>query len=252
MNIQSTGAILRQPLPEQPKRLTRLLCRLLTAFGRRQVVSLRGLENVAPDRDPFVLAVNHNQRLEAVLLPALLAYERRGRLVHFLADWPMFLVPLVGLLYRRGGVIAVAGKSARPAFLNVLRPLFVEAAPAHEQAVEVLRGGRSIGVFAEGTMNRDPHRLLRGRPGAARMAIEAGVPVVPAGISFPERRGDGPIRDGEPMAIEIGQPLPPPAAAGDGPAVVAGFHRQIFEQVAALCGKSFSPDAPRRKRCLKS
>jgi 1-acyl-sn-glycerol-3-phosphate acyltransferase len=247
MKTQPISAILRQPLPEQPKALTRLLCRLLTAFGRRQLLSLRGLEHVAPERDPFVLAVNHNQRFEAVLLPALLAFERRGRLVHFLADWPMFLVPLVGLLYRRGGVIAVAGKSARPAFLNVFRPLFVDAAPAHEQGVAALRRGRSIGVFAEGTINRDPRRLLRGRPGAARMAIEAGVPVVPAGISFPEHRGEGPIRDGEPMAVEIGPPLQPPP---DAPA--ADFHRQIFEQVAALCGKSFSPDAPRRKTCPKS
>lgn len=238
--------IFSQPLPEQEKPLTRFLCRTLTALGRRQVISLRGLENVAPERDPFVLAVNHNQRYEAVLLPALLAFERRGRLVHFLADWPMFLVPLVGLLYRRGGVIPVAGKSARPAFLNVFRPLFTSGASAHQQGFEALGRGRSIGIFAEGTMNRDPRRLLRGRPGAARLAIAARVPVVPAGISFPEHAGDGPIRDGERMAIEIGAPLAPPPDAGASSA--RAFHEEIFEQVAALCGKSFSPDAPRRRK----
>lgn len=236
--------IFSQPLPDQEKALTRFLCRSLTALGRRRVISLRGLEHVAPERDPFVLAANHSQRLEALLLPALLAFERRGRLVHFLADWPMFLVPLVGLLYRRGGVIPVAGKSARPDFLNVLRPLFTDSAPAHEQGLAVLRRGRSIGVFAEGTMNRDPRRLLRGRPGAARMATAAQVPVVPVGISFPEHRGDGPIRDGERMAIEIGAPLAPPA----GPEGAGDFHRTIFERLAALCGKSYSPDAPRRRK----
>ena len=240
--MKPIAQVLRQPLPEQEKPLTRFLCRALVALGRRQVVSLRGAEHVLPERDPFVLAVNHNQRLEALLLPALLAFERRGRLVHFLADWPMFLVPGVGLLYRRGGVVPVAGKSARPAFLNRLRPLFASGAPAHEKGLKLLRAGRSLGVFAEGTMNRDRHRLLRGRPGAARMAIAAGVPVVPVGISFPGSRG-GPIADGEAMAIEIGPPLAPPAEE----AAAAAFHRTIFERLAALCGKSYSPDAPRRK-----
>lgn len=249
--MKAIATVLRQPLPEQEKPLTRLLVRSLVALGRRRVVSLRGAEHVAPERDPFVLAVNHNQRLEAVLLPALLAFERRGRLVHFLADWPMFLVPLVGLLYRRGGVVPVAGKSARPAFLNVLRPLFASGAPAHEKGLELLRAGRSLGVFAEGTMNRDPRRLLRGRPGAARMAIAAQVPVVPVGISFPGHRGDGPIADGEAMAIEIGPPLRPPSeeppAGREAAALAIQFHRTIFEQLAALCGKSYSADAPRRK-----
>lgn len=236
----------RHPLPEQPSALTRFLARSLMALGGRRVVSVQGEENVAPEYDPFVLVANHNQRLEAVLLPAVLAFARRGRLVHFLADWPMFLVPGVGLLYRQGGVIAVAGKSARPAFLNRLRPLYAPATPAHERALEVLREGRSIGVFAEGTMNRDPKRLLRGRPGAARMAIEAGVRVVPVGISFPHHQGDVPIPDGEPMAITFGPPLEPPREV-DGTREVQVFHQQIFEQLSALCGKTFSPDAPRRK-----
>ncbi len=236
-------ATFRRPLPEQPSRTTRILCRLLAGWGRRRVLAFSGAENVAPERDPFVLVANHSQRLEAVLLPALLAWERRGRLVHFLADWPMLLVPLVGFIYRHGGVIPVAGKSARPAALNVFRPLLVDGAPAHQRALAVLRQGRSIGVFPEGTMNRDPRRLLRGRPGAAHMAIAAGVPVVPVGIAFPEHRGGGPIGDGEAMAITIGEPLRPPAGEDAAPA----FHRQIFERLAALSGKDYSPDAPRRK-----
>jgi len=240
------SSVFSQPLPRQDKPLTRFLCRLLTAIGRKSLVRLRGSENVAPHLDPFLLVANHNQRLEAALLPALLTFERQGKLVHFLADWPMFLVPFVGLLYRRGGVIPVAGKSARPAFLNVLRPLFVDATPAHDRALAVLREGRSIGVFPEGTMNRDPRFLLRGRPGAARMAIAAQVPVVPVGISFPHHRGEGPIRDGEAMAIEIGSSLSPPKSSDKN--ALLGFHQQIFERLAALSGKTFSPDAPRRKK----
>ena len=238
-------ATFRQPLPEQPSRLTRFCARGLMALGRRHLLEVRGAENVAPELDPFVLVANHNQRFEAVLLPALLAFARRGRLVHFLADWPMFLVPPVGLLYRQAGVIAVAGKSARPAFLNVLRPLFAPAEPAHERALALLRRGRSIGFFPEGTMNRDPRRLLRGRSGAAKVAIAAGVKVVPVGISFPLHHGDGPIGDFEPMAIEFGSPIEPPAAS---PSAVSLFHQQIFTRLAALCGKTYSPDAPRSNK----
>ena len=78
------------------------------------------------------------------------------------------------------------------------------------------------------------------------MAIEAGVRVVPVGISFPHHQGDAPIPDGEPMAITFGPSLEPPREV-DGTREVQAFHQQIFEQLSALCGKTFSPDAPRRK-----
>ncbi len=84
-------ATFRRPLPEQPNGLTRFLCRLLAAFGSRRVVALRGAEHVAPERDPFVLVANHSQRLEAVLLPALLdlgAARPAGAFPGRLADVP--------------------------------------------------------------------------------------------------------------------------------------------------------------------
>jgi hypothetical protein len=39
--------------------------------------------------------------------------------------------------------------------------------------------GRSVGIFPEGTVNRDPHRLLAGRRSAALLSLERRVPVVP-------------------------------------------------------------------------
>ena len=47
--------------------------------------------------------------------------------------------------------------------------------------VEVLKGGDLLGIYPEGTRSPDG-RLYRGKTGAARMAIEAGVPVIPVAM----------------------------------------------------------------------
>lgn len=49
------------------------------------------------------------------------------------------------------------------------------------RAIEVARRGGLIGLFPEGRINNEPD-LLRGRRGAARIAVGAGVPLIPVGI----------------------------------------------------------------------
>lgn len=240
----------RRPLPHlDDEPATKWICRGLTALARRRwLLEVEGLEHVAPERDPFVLASNHSQRPEAVLLPTLLIFHRHGEKVRFLADWPMMLVPGVAMLYRRSGVIPVFGKSARPALLNPLKRFFRrEEGTSWQRARRVLEAGGSVGVFPEGTMNRRPGRLLRGRPGAALLALQAGVPVVPTGIRFPRHRGDGPIGDGERFAVRFGAPLEPPAVEeNEAKTEARAFHARIMREIACLSGKSWSPDADRR------
>lgn len=223
------------------------MVRLVTRLGRRQVLAVDGLEHVTPENDPFVLVGNHNQRLEAVLLPAILIAMREGKRLHFLADWPMMLIPGVGFLYRRGGVIPVGNKSARFKFLDVLRPLYCPREPALQRAKQTLRRGASIGIFPETTINRDPRRLLRGRPSAARLALEAGVPIVPFGIRFPELPADAArISDRDRLTITIGEPIEtPPPTPRVSVATVRAWHARIMTDIARLSGKSWSPDAPR-------
>jgi 1-acyl-sn-glycerol-3-phosphate acyltransferase len=221
-------------------------------WSRRYVLEVRGLEKVAPEADPFLFVANHSQRLEAVLLPALLIFHRRGKLVHFLADWPTLLVPGAGLLLRRSGAITVASKSARWPILNRLRPLFAHPEPAFERARRALLSGSPVGIFPEATMNRDPRRLLRGQTGAARLALRTGVPVVPAGIRFPahDLGPDRPIADREPMVIEIGDPIAPPVPAADAPperGAVRELHALVMTELARLSGKSWTPQAQRRR-----
>jgi len=228
--------------------LTRWLCRAMVWRARSEVASIEGLEHVAPASDPVIVAANHSQRRETLWLAALLAWHRGGRFVRFLADWPMTLVPGVASLYARSGAILVGTKKPRVRALDRFRPTGA-GATAFEAALAALRAGDSVGVYPEATMNRRRDRLLPGRRGAARLALAARVPVVPVGIRYAP--GEGPIRDGEPMAISIGPPiLPPPRDERPGipdRAALEALHAEILGAIAARCGKAWSPRASRRR-----
>jgi 1-acyl-sn-glycerol-3-phosphate acyltransferase len=228
--------ILQWPLPHQGP-ADRLLLRALALVARSQVRSISGLENLRPAMDPFILVANHSTRREALLMPALMVLHRGGRLIHFLADWNFCLIPGVGLIYRRSGAIIIARKPARPRVLNLFKPLFVEDEPALEQARTHLLAGRSVGMFPEGTVNRDPTRLLAGRSGAARLSLETGAPIVPMGIRFPDAHMRPPSPG--PMEIRIGAPLyPTEIMPGPAPlAAVRAWHAMLMTEIGRLSGK---------------
>jgi 1-acyl-sn-glycerol-3-phosphate acyltransferase len=235
----SAWAILSWPLPELM--LTdRMLVRSIALVSRRKVRSLGGLDHIAPERDPFILAANHGTRQEAILLPALLFLLRHGRRIHFMADWNFRMIPGVDLLYRRAGAITVARKPARPRFLNIMKPLFTNAVSPMEQARQHLVCGRSIGVFPEGTVNRDPLRLLRGRLGAARLSLETGTPIIPVGLRFPTVPRGTAIPEGSPISIEVGEPLvPPPTPIPPGYAHLSAWHERVMITIGRLSGKTW-------------
>ena len=230
--------VFSRPLPELGL-FDRALLRCAASVALRKTASISGLRHLTADNDPFILALNHSTRLEALLIPPLLVLLRGGRRLHFLADWNFRLIPGVGLLYWRSGAITVPHKSARPRVLNLLKPLFTDAVPPWRQAAQLLRTGHSIGVFPEGTVNREPSRLLAGRTGAARLSLETGAPVVPAGVRFPTIAAGTAIPEGSPMEIIIGEPLRPPYV--DGPvaaAAVRAWHARIMGAIGVLSGKS--------------
>ena len=236
--------IWREPLPGLGA-LDRWLVRTTAMLARLRVRAVHGAEHVAPSADPFILVLNHSTRLEALIVPAILVFLRRGRRIHFLADWNFRMIPPIDLLYRRSGAITVMRKSARPHVLNALKPLYAPAVPAMEQARTCLLAGRPLGIFPEGTANRDPAKLLRGRLGAARLSLETGVPVVPAGLRFPDAEPDLPVPERSVMEIHIGAPLHPvpPDGAPVSPAHVKAWHARIMTEISRLSGKAWRPPA---------
>lgn len=220
----------------------RWLLRFFALLARRQVRALYGLHHIDPANDPFILALNHSIRREAVLVPALLFLHRNGRFIHFFSDWNNLLIPGYGLLIARAGTITVTRKPARPAFLNALMPLFRHPVPAMERARRHLAAGRPVGIFPEGTVNRDPSRLLPPRVGMARLALETGVPVVPVGIRFPDAAPGVPRNERAALDVHIGAPLHPPGLA-ERPRIadVRAFSAVIMNEIGRLSGKEWQP-----------
>jgi 1-acyl-sn-glycerol-3-phosphate acyltransferase len=87
------------------------------------------------------------------------------------------------------------------------------ALTAFDGAIPVLKSGDIVAIYPEGTRSPDG-RLYRGRTGAARLALAAGVPIVPVGIIgtdrvqpigawFPKPFAGRPvIRFGKPIDVE--------------------------------------------------
>ena len=239
--------ILRKPMPLMPgKPFARAAIRMILFIFRNRILDIKGLENIHPDRGPIILAPNHNQRTEAILVPVLANFLRDGKLVRFLADWNFAMIPGVGLLYRLGDTIVLTRKSAKPKFLNALKPLYTHKVPAYERAAEALNNGESIGIFPEGTANRNSNRLLKGYSGAAKLSLTTGFPVVPVGITFPNHKS-GPIRDSEPMIVEFGAPMTPPSKNPDpGASEIRDWHGKMMGEIARLSGKQWQPHTARK------
>jgi 1-acyl-sn-glycerol-3-phosphate acyltransferase len=156
----------------------------MLTLGR--LVEVEHSERLAAVPEPAIFALNHRHALEALLAPTVLLYLRRGAPVHFLADWMYVEAPGLGWLLRQAEPIAVYGKPARFRLRESHRRERLRR-PVLEACREVLGRGESIGIFPEGTRNRDGGRLLRGRLGLGELALGAAVPVVPVAIRYPDR-----------------------------------------------------------------
>jgi len=134
---------------------------LVRAVTRRE---WQGAEHLPADGG-VILAVNHLSFLD----PVLVAYcvDDLGREPRFLAKSELFAVPVVGRILRGAGQIPVHRRTTA-------------AARAYEDAVAAVRDGECVVVYPEGTLTHDPQLWpMRGRGGAARVALATGAPLVP-------------------------------------------------------------------------
>ena len=136
---------------------------LLLATTRRD---WRGGEKI-PATGGFVLVLNHVSHVDP-LLAAHLLYDH-GRLPRYLAKSGLFRNRLLAFFLRGAGQIPVHRASS-------------SAVGAYDAAVEAVRRGECVVVYPEGTITRDPDLWpMRGKTGAARIALATGCPVVPVG-----------------------------------------------------------------------
>ncbi len=127
-----------------------------------------GLENV-PEEGPVILASNHLSFLDSIFMPLMVP-----RRVTFLAKSDYFT--------EKG----IKGRLKRMFFTGVGQvPIDRSGGHASEAAlrtgIAILHEGKLLGIYPEGTRSPDG-RLYRGKIGVARMALEAGVPVIPVAM----------------------------------------------------------------------
>ena len=196
----------------------------VVGFFSRLLFRLRveGADRV-PSSGSGLVAGNHVSALDGVAL-ALATGSRGRRMTRFLVAAEFFRKLWCGWALRLYRQIPIRRGERDQGALDV--------------AIETIRGGALAGIFPEGTVNPEPEAgLMRGRKGAARLALATDAPVVPVGIWGTQARwpklGLHLRRPWRPVvAISYGEPIPPKGDAGS-TADVQAFTDVITDAIAA-------------------
>ncbi len=161
--------------------------------------TLTGTEHV-PRTGGALMVLNHVGYMDFtyagyVAIPA-------GRYVRFMAKAEVFAHPVAGPLMRAMKHIPVDRAAG---------------AGAYDTAVAALRAGEIVGVFPEATISSS-FELKSFKSGAARLALESGVPILPTVIWGSQRvwtkRGPKHLgRTRTPISVDIGTPMAPQGSA---------------------------------------
>ena len=179
-----------------------------------------------PTRGGAVMAINHIGYMDFTY--AGLSALKSGRLVRFMAKDDVFRHRVSGPLMRGMHHIPVDRTAG---------------AASYRAAVEALRSGEIVGVFPEATISRS-FELKEFKLGAARMAIEAGVPIIPVVLwgsqrvwtkGHPKRLG----RTNTPISISVGEPIP--VAPGADPVVVTEQYKRVMAQMLDVLRNTYEP-----------
>ncbi len=156
-------------------------------------VRIEGREHLPP-AGGFVLAPSHRSMADIVFTARITT-----RRVRFMGKQSLFKVPLLGTFFTVLGGFPVARDGTDR--------------KAVRDSVEMLEAGDVLAVYPEGTRQNGP-KIQPLQPGAAYLAIRAGVPIVPVGIAGAEdimRAHKIPFPRFGRVAIVVGPPIVPEA-----------------------------------------
>ncbi|WP_031510353.1 lysophospholipid acyltransferase family protein [Streptomyces megasporus] len=184
---------------------------------------IEGTEHI-PRRGGAVLASNHIGYLDFVF--AGLAARPAKRLVRFMAKESVFRHKVSGPLMRAMKHIPVDRSQGEHAYRHALNSL---------------RSGEIVGIFPEATISQS-FTLKKFKTGAARMAQEAGVPLLPVALWGTQRlwtkghkRDFG--RNHFPITIRVGEPIL--AAAGESVAHVTERLRERIQELLEAAQRAY-------------
>jgi 1-acyl-sn-glycerol-3-phosphate acyltransferase len=136
---------------------------ILTLMARYPVIDGHKL----PKTGAFILAPNHFSEIDPVIMGRFM--WKLGRVPRFLAKASVFKNPVLGAVLRWSGQIPVEREGRGR--LNA--PL--------KAAQQLVDNELAVIIYPEGSLTRDPDLWpMRGKTGAVRMALQVGVPIIPA------------------------------------------------------------------------
>jgi 1-acyl-sn-glycerol-3-phosphate acyltransferase len=165
---------------------------------------IKGKERIP--HGPKIIVGNHSLASDAFVLPSIFREK-----LHFLVQYDLFKLYFFGKLLELADQIPVVQGQGR------------EALRAARQRLEV---GHSVVIFPEGRLNHG-EQLIQAHAGAAFLAAQTGVPVLPVGFYTPpkfvrmirsrmqDRQTLGGWQFGGPLFINIGEPLHVEKVDGD-------------------------------------
>jgi 1-acyl-sn-glycerol-3-phosphate acyltransferase len=170
-----------------------LVTTICSVLWRTRVV---GRENLPRDGG-FVLAPSHRSMMDIPF--AAVVTNRR---IRFMGKQSLFSLPVIGAVFTwLGGFPVARDGTDRKAVRN---------------SVEMLRAGEVLCVFPEGTRQNGP-KIQPLQPGAAYLALRAGVPIIPIGMAGTEeilRTTKTPIPRFARVVLVVGEPIVPETPAG--------------------------------------
>ena len=178
---------------------------LVQVFRAANVVGGHRITRLGSERLPAtggaVLAINHTSYVDFTYI-GIEARRRDGRLIRFMGKVELRRNPLVRWLMWACRVILV-DRSA--------------GAAAYRDAVAELRKGEIVGIYPEATISLS-YEIKALKSGAARMSLEADVPIVPCIVWGSQRiapKGGAKHlgRTRTPVMVAIGEPIAPVGTA---------------------------------------
>ncbi|KAA1250236.1 1-acyl-sn-glycerol-3-phosphate acyltransferase [Mycobacterium simiae] len=187
-------------------------------------ITVHGKENV-PAYGGAVIAINHTGYLDFTFA-GLPAYQQGlGRKVRFMAKQEVFDHKITGPIMRRLRHIPVDRQ---------------DGAASYEAAVQMLKAGELVGVYPEATISRS-FEIKQFKSGAARMAVEAGVPIVPHIVwgaqriwtkGHPKKLARPKVR----IVVVVGEPIEPTLATAELSNLLHSRMQHLLERAQELYG----------------
>jgi 1-acyl-sn-glycerol-3-phosphate acyltransferase len=188
-----------------------------------EAIHVEGRDNLPPG--PKIIVANHPHVTDGFILPFIIQEK-----IHFLIQADVFKLPFVGRLLALADQIPVTIGRGQEAL---------------EAARQKLINGNAVAIFPEGRLSGSSREVRRAGAGAALLAVETGVPLVPVGFYVPpefvrefrtrafRKDNHGWWQFGGQCIVRIGEPWEPILTSTTGTVTGYRYLRELTDKIMA-------------------